>query len=294
MFGLVTDRTSINVFYRKKLADKGWSNLTVEERAEWLGNPLDASGANLFACGPFYSSAVDLKYRREEIVATAVEAGTYLYAVSIIGKASDYANRVFTLSADSIVASATGTPQLAVYWHDDNGYEFAGASLLSAGSVTFDTGEWPNTSGREYLAVYVYVTTYAAVEVGETVRFGHVMLEAGEEAHEYVPYTEILPTVATKGAYNYSDLNRVERVVAEFSEREGLNLETKTNWGPWEIPTESDMSLYLGNIAAIRKRLASSTSVPATPSSMSNFTYEQANNIEIILNAAMERITNGN
>ncbi len=288
MLGLITDRSQRNVYRRKELSDKGWAGMTVAERAEWVGNPLAADGANLFACGPYYSSEVDLKYRSEEILATANAAGTYLYATSIIGKASDYANKVLTLSADSMIASSTGTPQLAVYWHDDNGYEYAGASLLAAGSVTFDTSEWPNTNNREYLAVYVYVTTYAAVEAGETARFGRVMLENGNVRHEYVPYTEILPTIATKGAYNYSDLNRVERAVAEISDRDGLGLETKTDWKSWDQPTETDMRRYLGNIATIRSNLAGGVNVPAVPSSMSNFTFEQANNIELILSAAYE------
>lgn len=287
MLGLVTDRSQRNVYRRKELSDKGWAGMTTEERIEWRGNPLDAVGANLFACGPYYASVVELKYRNEEIVATATAAGTYLYAISIIGKASDYENKVFTLSTDSMVASATGTPQLAVYWHDDNGYEYAGASLLSAGSVTFNTAEWPNTNKRGYLAVYVYVTTYGAVAAGETARFGHVMLEIGDVKHEYVPYTDVLPTLATKGAYNYSDLNRVERAVEEISDRKGLGLVTKTNWAMWDVYSEPDMNRYLRNIATIRS-LVNDVNVPPAPSSMNGFTYEHANNIELILNAAME------
>ena len=123
-----------------------------------------------------------------------------------------------------------GAPQLAVYWHDDNGYDYAGASLMSAGSVTFDTAEWQNVNNREYLAVYVYVTTSESVESGAYARYLGVMLENGNTRHGYVPYTEILATQATKGAYNYSDLNRVERAVAEISDLGGLGLVTKTNW----------------------------------------------------------------
>lgn len=290
MLGLITDRSQRNVYRRKELSDKGWAGMTAAERAEWLGNPLDTEGANLFACGPFYSSAVHLNYRSTDIVATATAPGTYLYAISIIGKASDYENKVFTLSADLITAlsPSTGTPQLAVYWHDDNGYEYAGASLLSAGSVTFDTTEWPNANKRAYLAVYVYVTTYEEVASGATAYFGHVMLESGSVRHEYVPYTEIVPTLATKGAYNYSDLNRVERAVAEISGRFNLGLVTKTDWTAWDKPTEADMSRYLGNIVSLRSRLANGERDFPLPSSMNNLTYEYANNIELILKAVSE------
>ena len=290
MQGLITDRTQRNVYYRKELAAKGWAGMTLSERAEWLGDPRTAEGANLFASGPFYSSAVELKYRSGEILATTNQAGIYLYAISIIGEAAEFANRKFTFSVDSITASGNGTPQIATYWHDDFGFEYAGASLSTAGSITFDTTEWPNTNNRQYLAVYVYVTTHETVTAGAFARFGGVMLESGATRHPYVPYTEILPTLATKGAYNYSDLNRVERAVAEISDLAGLGLTTKTDWKMWDIPTASDMSRYLANIASIRALVTDDT-VPIAPASMNNLTYSEANNIELILSAAYASLT---
>ena len=290
MRGLITDRTQRNVYYRNALSNKGWSGMTLAEQAEWLGDPTNANGVNLFACGPYESSTVVLKYRSEEILATATVGGIYLYAISIIGDARKFENKVFTLSAESIESSSVGTPQLAVYWHDENGYEYAGATLLSAGSVTFDTVEWPNTNNRKYLAIYVYVTTYETVAAGAYARFGRVMFENGNVRHGYVPYTEILPTLATKGAYNYSDLNRVERAVAEISDRAGLGLVTRTNWGMWDIPKASDMRRYLGNIATIRLLLPEDDAIPAAPTTMNHFTFEEANNIELILSAAYESI----
>lgn len=291
MKGLITDRIQRNVYYRKELSAKGWAGMTLAERAEWLGDPLSAEGVNLFACGPFYSSAVELKYRSGEILATTNQAGIYLYAISIIGEAVQYENKKFTLSVDSITASGNGTPQLAAYWHDDYGFEYAGASLSSAGTITFDTTEWPNTNGRQYLAIYVYVTTHENVEAGAFARFGGVMLENGSTRHPYVPYTEILPTLATKGAYNYSDLNRVERAVAEISDLAGLGLITKTDWKMWDIPSVSEMSRYLGNITAIRALVSDNSNVPIPPTSMNNLTYGEANNIELILSAAYESLT---
>ena len=291
MKGLITDRTQRNVYYRKQLSTKGWAGMTLAERAEWLGDPLVAEGVNLFACGPFYSYSVELKYRSEEILAKTNASGIYLYAISIIGEASDFVNQKLTFSVDSITASGNGTPQIAAYWHDDFGYEYAGASLSTAGSVTFDTTEWPNTNGRQYFAMYVYVTTHETVTAGATARFGGIMLEKGATRHPYVPYTEILPTLATKGAYNYSDLNRVERAVAEISDLAGLNLTTKTDWKMWDIPTATQMSRYLGNINSIRALVADNESVPLAPASMNNLSYNEANNIELILSAAYESLT---
>lgn len=292
MQGLITDRTQQSVYRRKELAAKGWASMTLAERAEWLGDPLSAEGVNLFACGPFYSSAVELKYRSGEILATTNQEGIYLYAISIIGEATNFENKKFTLSVDSITASGNGTPQIAAYWHDDFGFEYAGASLSVSGSMTFDTTEFPNTNGRQYLAVYVYVTTHETVTAGATATFKGVMLENGATRHPYVPYTEILPTLATKGAYNYSDLNRVERAVAEISDLAGLGLTTKTDWKMWDIPSVSEMSRYLDNITAIRALVADNEGVPIAPASMNNLTYSEANNIELILSAAYESIVN--
>lgn len=291
MLGLITDRTQRNVYRRKELSAKGWAGMTTEERAEWKGDPFATAGANLFASGLYYSDSVDLKYWNKEIVATSKWSGTYIYAVSIIGKATDFKDKVLTLSAKTIKASSTGTPKIEIFWHDGSGYDFAGGSLLSAGSVTFDTTMFPNTSNREYLAAYMYVTSHESISAGDTAIFEQVMLESGSVKHEYVPYAEILPTVATKGAYNYSDLNRVGRAVAEISDRAQLGLEAKTNWTMWDIPTETDMNRYLDNIAVIRMHLTDGVNVPAVPTTMNNFTYEQANNIELILSAAYESLT---
>lgn len=283
MYALITDRSQQNVSYRNTLAQKGWRGMTSSEREEWLGDPMVATGANLLPYGPQYSSSVTLKYRSDSITATANYGGIYLYAVSIIGEASQYEGKTFTLSVDHVEVTGGGLPQLAMYWHDDTGFEYAGASLFTAGSVTFDTRQFPNTAGRGYLAMYVYVTTSETVETGASVRFDKVMLEIGTVRHPHVPYTEILPTVATKGAYNFSDLNRVERAVSEISEIVGLGLITKTTWTMWDVPTSSEMTRYLSNIELIRSFFDINVEIPTT---MNKLTYADANNIELVLQAA--------
>ena len=281
MPGLITDRTQRNVYRRKELAAKGWANMTSEERMEWSGDPFSTPGANLFATGTYYPSGVELEYKGDEIIATAVWSGVYLFAISIIGRASNFANRILTLSAEGFVAPA----KIEIFWHDGNGYDYAGGTLLNPGSATFNTGWFPNVNNREYLAAYLYMTTDTSVEAGKVITYKKVMLEVGEEKHEYAPYYEILPTMATKGAYNYSDLNRVERAVAEIAERAGLTLYTKNYWTMWDLPTETDMARYLGNINAIKTHFGINI---ATPTSMNNFTIDDANNIELVLSAAYE------
>lgn len=284
MLGLVTDRTQLNVERRSVLSRKGWAGMTQDEQNEWTGNPLSVTGANLLPNGPYYSSTLDIGYTLTEILAMAKTAGTYLYAVAIIGNAADYENKVFTLSADEISTIGGGTPQLALYWHDDTGYEYAGGTLLSSGSVTVNTGEWPNINKRANLALYIYRTADEAVEIGTEARFKGVMFELGSVRHEFALYNAIAPTETTKGAYNYSDLNRVERVVKEISDSEGLGLVTKNDWTMWDIPKASDMSRYLSNVKAIQEYAGTSIELPDT---MDNLTYEYANNIEKVIEAGL-------
>lgn len=285
MQGLVTDRTQDNVLRRNELAAKGWANMTAGEQAEWLGSPLK-NGVNLLPYAPYYSSAVELKHTNDAINATATAAGSYLYAVLIVGPAANYENREMTLSADYIGSSGGGNPQIALYWHDGNGFEHTGAFLNEPGSIAFHTGA--NSGGREYLAMYIYVTGDAAVEAGAAARFRGVMLEFGSERHEYVPYMEILPTDTTKGAYNYSDLKRVERAASELSDLYGLNLETKTDWTGWDMPHKADMARYIVNVRKIRNASLDPNRLAAVPTSMNGMNFNDANNIEKIMLAASE------
>lgn len=93
-----------------------------------------------------------------------------------------------------------------------------------------------------------------------------------------------------KGAYNYTDLNRVEAAVGIVAGILGLSLTTKTNWTMWDKPTQSEMSRYLGNVAKIRERCSSVPNLPTLPGSMDNLNYKDANNIELVLLLAYEHI----
>ena len=287
MLGLITDRDQAHIDRRNALAKKGWNAMSAAERAEWTGDILSPELAgytgpvNLLPNKVSYSNGTALKFSNKAITATAQVDGIYLYAVVIIGTAADFENKTLTLSVDSIRTEGAGTPMLTPYWHDDNGFEIAGEPLTAAGSVTFTP--WANSNNREHLALYIYATTDTTVTAGDTIRYSGVMLEAGNTRHPYVPYTQALPTAARKGAYNYSDLNRVELAVAEVSEELGLNLVTKTDWTAWDIPKRADMKRFLGNIEKIRTMGIPLATTPKTPVGMSKLTYGGANDIEKIL-----------
>lgn len=95
---------------------------------------------------------------------------------------------------------------------------------------------------------------------------------------------------AAKGAYNYTDLNRVETAVSELAVELGLSLTTKTNWTLWDIPVQSDMDRYLGNVAAIRDACPGEVAFPDLPDSMNNLSFEGANSIEKVLLLVYEEL----
>lgn len=91
-----------------------------------------------------------------------------------------------------------------------------------------------------------------------------------------------------KGVYSYTDLNRVESVVAELFELANamgfdFTTEVKTDWAApgtfskYSWPTVSQMERYLGNVKALADAFSVFVSLPATMASLS---YKGANAIE--------------
>ena len=98
-----------------------------------------------------------------------------------------------------------------------------------------------------------------------------------------------------KGAYNASDLNRVEKAVDYVSDR----LKTvgwyiapivKLDWQISDYPSASEMQRYLDNIRLVRSTLP--VGIPQVPNDMNKLTYTEANTIEQILELVDAAITN--
>lgn len=91
-----------------------------------------------------------------------------------------------------------------------------------------------------------------------------------------------------KGAYNYSDLNRVGEAVAYVAGRFngfGYNIlvSPKTDWTVEDIPTASQMADYLSYVKNLRNAVPVIDDTPAAPADMDGLTYQEANDIEQIL-----------
>ena len=103
-----------------------------------------------------------------------------------------------------------------------------------------------------------------------------------------VTNVDINSSTVSKGAYNYTDLNRVESKVKELNDllvtyNYMSALTTKLDWSMTDKFNVNDGTRYLNNVKAIRQALATYETTPETPSTMANLTYEQANDIEKIL-----------
>ncbi len=122
-----------------------------------------------------------------------------------------------------------------------------------------------------------------------------------------------------KGAYNYTDLNRVGEAVsylaqqmktlaeqvAAYSEGKGaggdvsgvlpydpdsIAVSPKTDWAVTDIPTQSEMEAYVNDLVALRAQFELPASAPTVPANMRNLTFSTANDIEYLLyliNAAL-------
>ncbi len=104
-------------------------------------------------------------------------------------------------------------------------------------------------------------------------------------------------TLGLKGAYNYTDMNRVGnavKYVAGRLENAGyyVPVDPKIDWLESDIPTESSMVRYLKDVETIRNTLTVTPNTPEVPNDMVGLTYEEANNIERILLMVDALITN--
>lgn len=137
---------------------------------------------------------------------------------------------------------------------------------------------------------------------------------SAEEKAEYM--------AGMKGAYNYTDMNRVGQAVAYIANRmtslpselaayraeKGVDddpiyeipydpasvvVSAKTDWVMGDTPTQSLAKAYLNNLIVLRKQLTLPADAPAVPSSLNSLTYTVANEIEYLLwlvNQAMVEI----
>jgi hypothetical protein len=91
-----------------------------------------------------------------------------------------------------------------------------------------------------------------------------------------------------KGAYNYTDLNRVATAVEELttmlqSERYDINTIIKKDWQIGNIPSFADLETLIDNVKLIKEKFDSFGATPIPPDNMYKLTFSEANIIEQVL-----------
>lgn len=100
-----------------------------------------------------------------------------------------------------------------------------------------------------------------------------------------------------KGTYNASDLNRVAAAMNYVAGRlesagYGPHISQKTDWkdDDWVYPAAQ--AVYLGYLAELRSQFAMMQTTPPVPNDMEKLTYQEANDIEKILEGIDRLMTN--
>lgn len=95
-------------------------------------------------------------------------------------------------------------------------------------------------------------------------------------------------SVPMKGAYNYTDLNRVgdalnilQALFASYGY--SVAVDARANWTAGEWPTQAEMNAYIQSIKNIRSAVTVLSTTPTAPDSMDDGTVVIWNNIEQIL-----------
>lgn len=117
-----------------------------------------------------------------------------------------------------------------------------------------------------------------------------------EGTYNYTLYYGMMPVVidrtaidvankTEKGFYNHTDLNRVGHNVGYLSGvlngyGYAVTVNPKTNWEQKDTPRQTEMTLYLADLNALKSAFYGTTELPGA---MDNLNYEDANNIEMLL-----------
>lgn len=101
----------------------------------------------------------------------------------------------------------------------------------------------------------------------------------------------------SKGQYNASDLNRVGAAMAYIRDRfigagYSAGISPKITWSDSDVPTKSDMTEYLENISYLGGLIKLPDDTPEIPQNMEYLFWNQANDIERLLEMIDTMLTN--
>ena len=202
-----------------------------------------------------------------------------------------------TLPASTVYVSGT-VNDVAVTWTNVGGEIWEAVAdraeddiYAVALTIVSASGQSTSTSFTLYYGLLNLITDRTQADVDYAARLNAAGWD-GMTADERTQWN-----LGLKGTYNAADLNRVGNAVNYVAGRlEGAGysvpVNPKIDWLESDIPTYSDMEIYLNNVEIIRGTLTVPPATPEVPEDMETLTYEEANDIERILLAVDALITN--
>lgn len=259
--------------------------MTAEERDEWNGN----LGKNLFDTSLFGNNTRLLLSTANDVIKITALENISTSALSVIeydpfdyGLYTDENNRL-TIGVDSINVPAGAVCKIRLSRYKYNWTDSVSTNYTpeiqpnSYVTYTIDTSK-----GGHKLRIMV-----GGLSSGQSVVIRGFRINRGTSVYPYVPYGALGVNDAIRGAYNYTDFNRVESAVLYLSSFAGLNLTTKTNWTANDIMSIDEFeNRYLANVNAV----CSALGVSGVGAKFSRFDYNAANSIEKALQAAEDSL----
>ena len=100
-----------------------------------------------------------------------------------------------------------------------------------------------------------------------------------------------------KGTYNASDLNRVGAAMNYVADRLRAagydpHISPKTDWMETDWQTVDTMTRYVTDLAELRSQFTQAQTTPTVPTDVENLTWQEANDIERILQDIDALLTN--
>ena len=271
----------------------------------------NAVGYDVYRNGEYVATTFDTTFADTINPAIAYEYGVTAYnehGESEMSTVAVPATQVPERVAD-LRAMDAGFNYITLAWDNVAGADayrvFRGGTLLIEQA---ETGYSDN--GLKTETAYTYGVS-AVNEVGEstvaeiavsTTEFKLVTDRTAADVQRALDLSKALPTenmeewfAGMKGSYNVFDLNRVELAVLYVIERLRIagwyiTVESKTDWKFSDFPTVSEMTRYLNNIRKLRSALPKG--LPTVPADMDGFTYNEANDIERLLEMLDAAVTN--
>ena len=323
---LITDRTQEDADRVRALSEKGWEDMTSEEKNKWsveMKGAYNASdlnrviGAMEYLLGVFESYGYAVPGYAQVVpqiqlpitnlapdptfssvgswgvntVNSMYDTGFGKYgntSLKIIGLSGSLENTVPSVSAVELNSQHLYYARIECYRQQvSEGVEGVGFYWPIAEPIFGgDVFSQPPNAWQAYSWISSR-TTFASGPANMRLDFDN----NGTTGTVWYDGLMVIDLTATFGAGNEPDKTWCDMNIPFFSGESGLP--SGRWWDVGQVPTQSQMQIYLGNVQALNSLLAALPSTPALPQSMALLNYVEANNIEqvlIDLDGALQRL----